>query len=136
MQVVKACLLSTSRDPLIQEIFQKKQERMNTFTRQWSGPKALAELEPIVEHNLRFAGQSDHAGLGSQKDRYFAKPNFAEVRAKTGEILGDLEEEKRINHSSRLAHQGVWTHWDEVRPFDLSWHNLIYGPDQKSSRLF
>ena len=42
-----------------------------------------------------------------------------------------LEEEKRVTHSSQLAHQGVWTHWDNVRPFDLSWHNLIYGPGPK-----
>jgi hypothetical protein len=25
----------------------------------------------------------------------------------------------------------VWTHWDDVRPFDLSWKNLIYGPGPK-----
>jgi len=77
------------KDPLIQEIFLHKQKRVSTFTRQWSGPKALAELEPIVEHNLRFAGQSDHAGLGSHKDRYFAKPSFSEIRTKTGEVLSD-----------------------------------------------
>jgi len=33
-------------------------------------------------------------------------------------VLGALEEEKRVNQSSRLAQQGVWTHWDDVRPFD------------------
>ena len=36
-----------------------------------------------------------------------------------------------MTHSSQLAHQGVWTHWDNVRPFDLPWHNLIYGPGPK-----
>jgi len=81
---------------------------------------------------LRFAGQSDHTGLGSHKNRYFAKPSFSEIRAKTGEILGELEEEKRVNHSSLLAQQGVWTHYrEDVQPFDLSWNNLIYGPGPK-----
>ena len=132
MQIVKACLLSTSKDPLIQEIFNRRQEHVSTFSRLWSGPKALADLIPIVEHSMRFAGQTDHAGLGSLRDTYFARPNLSEIRAKTGEILRDLEEEKRINHSSLLAQQGAWTHYrDDVRPFDLSWNNLIYGPGPK-----
>src|SRR3954469_11291974 len=33
-----------------------------------------------------------------------------------------------MQHASRLTRQGVWTHWSDVRPFDLSWKNLIYGP--------
>ena len=99
MQITKACLLSTSNDPLIQGIFVRKQQRVCAFTRQWSGPKALTELAPIVEHNLRFAGQSDRTGLGSQA--YVAKPNLPEIRKKTGEILRELEEEKRVNHSNK-----------------------------------
>ena len=117
---------------VIQEIFRRKQQRVTVFTRQWSGPKALNELAPIVEHNVRFAGQTDHAGLGTRKETYFARPNLSEIRTKTGQILGELEEEKRINHSSLLAQQGTWTHYrDDVRPFDLSWNNLIYGPGPK-----
>ena len=132
MQVVKACLLSTSQDPLIQEIFHRKQQRVSVFTRQWSGPKALNELAPIVDHHIRFAGQTSHAGLGSRKETYLARPNLSELRAKTGQILGELEEEKRVNHSSLLAQQGVWTHYrEDVQPFDLSWNNLIYGPGPK-----
>src|SRR6185295_7406372 len=33
-----------------------------------------------------------------------------------------------LSHASCLTRQGVWTHWDDVQPFDLSWNNLIYGP--------
>ena len=33
-----------------------------------------------------------------------------------------------MEHAAVLAQQGVWTHWDNVIPFDLSWKNLIYGP--------
>jgi hypothetical protein len=73
------------------------------FARQWSGPKALTDLAPIVEHSLRFAGQTDRTGLGSHD--YIAKPNASEIRAKTSEILGELEEEKRVNHSSCLANK-------------------------------
>ena len=33
-----------------------------------------------------------------------------------------------MQHAACLVRQGVWTHWDKVKPFDLSWSNLIYGP--------
>ena len=128
MQIVKACLLSTSQDPLIQEIFALKQQRVSAFTQRWSGPKALSLVAPVVEHNLRFAGQSDRAGLGSKRAMCSANPSIKELRAKTGEVLGQLQEEKHLNHASCLVQQGAWTHWDNVRPFDLSWQNLIYGP--------
>ena len=37
-----------------------------------------------------------------------------------------------MNHASRLTQQGIWTHYrEDVRPFDMSWHNLIYGPGPK-----
>ena len=88
---------------------------------------------PGLEHSLRFTGQTDRTGLGS--GNYVAKPSLPEIRAKMAEVLA-LEEEKRVNHSSRLAQQGVWTHWDDVRPFDFSWHNLIYGPGPKIIAFF
>ena len=37
-------------------------------------------------------------------------------------------EQDHIRHASCLVRQGVWTHWEDVMPFDLSWTNLIYGP--------
>ena len=39
-----------------------------------------------------------------------------------------MHEEKHIQHASCLRRQGVWTTWENVIPFDLSWTNLIYGP--------
>src|SRR4051812_29669358 len=44
MQIVKSCLLSTSQDPRIQEIFTRKQQRVSAFAHRWSGPKALSLL--------------------------------------------------------------------------------------------
>jgi len=128
MQIVRCCLLSSSQDPKVKDIFSRKQQRVNSFAHRWSGPKALSQLEPVVDHYLRFAGQTDHSGLGSQKGLYFAHPSINEVRAKTAEVLGRLQEEKLVTHASCLVQQGAWTHWKDVRPFDLSWRNLIYGP--------
>jgi hypothetical protein len=34
-------------------------------------------------------------------------------------------------HAACCVRQGVWTHWENVIPFDLSWANLIYGPGPK-----
>src|SRR3954468_10151741 len=50
MQVVKSCLLLTSQDPLIQQIYSRKSERVSASACRWSGPKALAQLTPMVEH--------------------------------------------------------------------------------------
>ena len=131
MQVVRSCLLSTSLDPLVQQIFNRKSERVSSFTRRWTGPKALSLVAPAVDHQLRFAGQANHAGLGLKKSWYFAKPNRTQIRSKTAEILEKLEEESYIQHASCLVRQGVWTLWNDIRPFDLSWKNLIYGPGPK-----
>ena len=131
MQVVRSCLLSTSKDPLIQQIFHRKTERVSAFTRRWSGPKMLTVLAPIVNHSIRFAGQTDRAGLGARNLRYLSQPKPSEIRLKTGEILDQLEEENYLQHASCLARQGIWTQFEDVRPFDLSWKNLIYGPGPK-----
>src|SRR6185312_9575167 len=103
MQVVKACLLSTSQDPLIQQIFKLKQERTRNFSHRWSGPKALSELAPVVEHSLRFAGQTDHSGLGSQRNTYFAKPTFSEIRAKNCRSPWRPPRRKKNGRRSRWA---------------------------------
>ena len=51
-----------------------------------------------------------------------------EMRQKVSTTLRNQHEEELIRHASCLTLQGVWTHWDHVLPFDLSWSNLIYGP--------
>ena len=109
MQVVKSCLLMTSQDPLVQQIYNRKSERVSAFARRWSGPKALTQITPMVEHSLHFAGQGNRTGLGF--DRYCANPTLPELRAKTGEALAQLQEEKLVQHAACLVRQGVWTHW-------------------------
>jgi hypothetical protein len=47
---------------------------------------------------------------------------------KITETLRVQREEKHLEHAACLVQQGVWSHWDNVMPFDLSWKNLIYGP--------
>src|SRR5690348_9965280 len=80
--------------------------------KRWSGPKELASLQPIAEHNLRYAGQFGTAGLGSCKsDPYIANPTFKERRGKITETLIAQHEEDHIRHASCLVRQGVWTTW-------------------------
>src|SRR4051812_41603778 len=62
------------------------------------------------------------------RSSYLSNPTAADLRAKISETHEQLQEEKRMHHASCLVQQGVWTHWNDVRPFDLSWRNLIYGP--------
>jgi hypothetical protein len=51
-----------------------------------------------------------------------------ERRHKITETLIAQHEEDHVRHASCLVRQGVWTSWEKVMPFDLSWANLIYGP--------
>src|SRR5690348_8018647 len=69
-----------------------------------------------------------HAGLGAKRDSYIANPSLHQRRDYTTAALKAKYEEQHVRHASCLLRQGVWTHWDNVIPFDLSWENLIYGP--------
>ena len=129
MQLVRCCLLCNSKDDNVRAVYEAKKHREEGFAGRWSATKELSNLEPVVEHAIRFAGQTDRSGLGSNiSDPYIANPTVADLRSKVTSTLADQCEEKRVQHASCLVRQGVWTHWDNVRPFDLSWTNLIYGP--------
>jgi len=129
LQLVKCCLLENSSDATVREIYELHKTRVSTFTNRWSGPKELSNLEPVVDHNIRFAGQVGRAGLGSNLGNpYVANPTLQERRSKVTEALTNQREQKYMEHAACLVRQGVWTHWDNVVPFDLSWKNLIYGP--------
>jgi hypothetical protein len=129
MQLVKCCLLENSSDPKVQALYKLRKDRVSSFTRRWAAPKELLHLEPIADHNLKFAGQTGRAGLGSLKsDPYLANPTPEDRRSKITATLAAEREESYVRHASCLALQGVWSHWDNVTPFDLSWKNLIYGP--------
>jgi hypothetical protein len=67
LQVVKCSLLQNSKDEDIRAIYEHRKLRVTAFQRRWSGPKELAQLEPVADHNLRFAGQIGTAGLGDKK---------------------------------------------------------------------
>ena len=55
LQVVKCCLLQSSQDECIRTLYAQRKEKVCEFTARWSGPKELAQLEPVADHALRFA---------------------------------------------------------------------------------
>ena len=129
MQLVKCCLLANSKDDKVRAIFEARRIRVMNFARRWSASKELSLLEPVVDHSLMHPSQLGSSGLGVNKaDPYVAEPTVKELRSKTTSTLAMLREEKFMQHASCLVRQGVWTHWNNVKPFDLSWSNLIYGP--------
>ena len=129
LQLVKCCLLENSNDPKIRSIYGVRAERVKNHASRWVAPNELAKLQQVVEHDLRFAGQTGRAGLGANKvDPYIAKPTIKQIREKVTSALRSEHEEKHLQHAACLVRQGVWTHWENVIPFDLSWKNLIYGP--------
>ena len=57
LQLVKCCLLENSGDELTQQIYNRRHERLKTHSR-WLASNELSKLEPVVDHNLRFADQT------------------------------------------------------------------------------
>jgi hypothetical protein len=123
MQLVKCCLLENSNDKTVRAIYESKKTRVMSFARRWSAAQERVQLD---EHETRFGSQRNNSGLGS--GNYIAKPSVKEIRKKVSTTLGSQLEDDHVRHASCLTRQGVWTHWDRVLPFDLSWPNLIYGP--------
>ena len=125
MQLVKCCLLANSKDSNVSTIYEAKRERQAGFSKRWSATQELSHLEPEVDRDIRFPAHTGRAGLGF--GLHIADPTVAEYRSKVTETFAKECEADRVRHASCLARQGVWTKWN-VRPFDLSWENLIYGP--------
>ena len=99
MQVVKACLLKNSSDPLIRDIYEIRRVRVAGFEARWSGPKKLEALLPVAEHNVRFAAQKGTSGLGACKaGPYIGNPTIRDWREKVTEALGAEAEEKHVLH--------------------------------------
>jgi len=128
LQLVKCCLLENSKDETTRAIYKHHKDRVQHISSRWKAPIELAKLAPIVDHNLHFSGQSGHEGLGSLRSYYLANPTKRQRRSKTIEALAERHEDDHVRHASCLVLQGVWTKWQNIIPFDLSWANLIYGP--------
>ncbi len=126
MQLVKCCLLENSNDESIRAIYKSKRARVINFAGRWSAAQERLQLDAAVEYDIRFGSQDNKSGLGSGNCN--ANPSMEEMRRRVSVTLRNQLEEDLVRHASCLTRQGVWTHWDYVLPFDLSWPNLIYGP--------
>ena len=67
MQVTKCCLLENSQDDKVHAIYENFKLQKQAHEKRWSGPKELASLAPLADHNLRYAGQFGTAGLSTCK---------------------------------------------------------------------
>jgi hypothetical protein len=126
LQLVRCCLLKNSSDPVVRGAYKVRAGREESFTHVWSAARNLETMGHLLEHKQRFGGQKDRVGLGA--GRYVASPSFKETRKLLVDVLLAESERSLVDHASGLERQGVWTHWNGVRPFDLSWKNLLYGP--------
>jgi hypothetical protein len=126
MQLTKCCLLENSQDDNVRKIYDHFKAYNLEYQKKWTGPKELAVLKPIAEHDLHFAGQTSSMALCG---RYIANPTTQEMRKQISKSLSGEHEAEYIRHASCLTRQGAWTHYNkDVMPFDFSWTNLIYGP--------
>ena len=129
MQLIKCHICKYSNDEEIRILYHQRTHQEEGFTTVWRGTKLLTDVELQVDHNEKFKGQVDKCGLGSVKGRYNNKPSILDHRKACVNSVMKMEHEHHIVHAHTLGMQGVWTRWvDNVRPFDLSWKSLIYGP--------
>jgi hypothetical protein len=127
LQVIKCHLLKHSPDPDICATYAARAKKESVFVRVRRASRLLSTVEPIVDFQCRFQGQSDRLGIGHQ--RYAATHSVAARRKKCGRTVKALENDAWVNHALKLSWQGAWLQWCEhVNPFNLSWQNLIYGP--------
>jgi hypothetical protein len=126
MGVIKCLLLKHSEDPDICQIYEKRAKHEANL-RTWRASQETTKVEQIVEHKIRFAGQTDRLGLGNGCYE-FDLSNESHRQMCTQAIM-DCESEKYWSHAHTLSMQGIWTTWAEhVHPLDYSWNTLIYGP--------
>ena len=126
MQIVRCDLLSNSVDKSVQAIYQAKEAREAGFSQRRCASKSYTEAKSQTRLNLMFPGQSGRQGLGA--GNFNPNPDRKELRKLISSTGLQIIVEKRMQHSSTLARQGVWREWhDKVLPFDLSWKNLIWG---------
>ena len=88
----------------------------------------LAQIEPSVDHQLKYKGQTDRAGLGSVKGRYSANVSAKDHRARCAKAVADQDQDVAYQHTVSLAWQSVWSNWADEIPFDFSWRNLLGRP--------
>jgi hypothetical protein len=127
MQVIKCSLLKHSADPAITYLYQRKEKRESLFKVRWSGTKLSKSLDQEVRLKQLFPTQNNRQGLGS--GNFKAHTTKPEQRKMVMSAMRTRSDDVHVSHASSLCMQNVWMAWyDKTIPFDLSWHNLIYGP--------
>jgi hypothetical protein len=102
LQVIKCHLLKHSPDEDIRRAYAAR----TTVKRpsHW-----LAQIEPSVDHRLKYKGQTDRAGLGSVKGRYSANVSAKEHRARCAKAVAEQDQGAAYQHTVSLAWQSVWS---------------------------
>ena len=113
------------------KLYLRRLERERKMTKKWKPCPELEETEAKLDFEIKFAGQTDRAGLGS-RDRYRRNPTLKEKRKRLMDGIKHAAEAKATLHSLSLTQQGSWTRWiDDVNPPVLKWKDLIFARNPK-----
>ena len=123
-------LLKYSQDPSVRAVYLAKERRNLKVTRVWKATTMLSKTESVVEHNMKFAGQQGHAGLGN--GNYIRNPSLSERRKLISAAITSEHDNSLTVHALDLKRQSAWTHWvNTTYPHDLSWRKIIWGGGAK-----
>ena len=104
MQLVRAQLLKNSADPDIRTLWEARRAREAKLLRVQKVSKLYSAVEAQVTLNLRYPRQQGRQGLGA--GTFNPDPTPAERRKLVSATARAFAEEKRVQHSHRLAQQG------------------------------
>jgi len=128
MQLVKLQLVKHSQEVgggQLRELYQRRLERESKFTRRWKPSPTLESAEERLSFEIKFAGQTDRAGLGINRYNRNLSQKVRRKRISLG--LAHDHDRKAELHSMSLPLQGTWTKWrEQVSPRDLKWKDLIF----------
>ena len=105
MQLITSHILKHSPDPSIRALFNSRTERESNFRYKNRGSHFLSHIEPVVNHNLKFQGQTNRQGLGH--GTYIKPRTNKEHRALLVDATLQEYTNKRLAHSQSLVLQGV-----------------------------
>ena len=125
LQVGQAYLLKHSPDVKLNRIYASMLAHQNALKFIWRPAPVLEQLEPQVEHQILFNGQSDRAGLGAVPGRYNRRLSTAEHKERVLQTLSSSILDSLNILDMDKGMQGCFLRFEGVEPFDLSWRHLI-----------
>jgi hypothetical protein len=127
--VNRSILIKYSKDESLVKLYAHIWHSQKSFVG-WRPAKELESIEPQIEHQFMFAGQTDRKGLGFVPGKYTntLPPNLRKTRIQDF-LRKSLFEEMTVLDLPKGLQANFLRYVDNAQPFDFSWEHLIGTPN-------